>query len=159
MRFLLLIFLFYIFHRVNGQDSSDVIGRWKVAVTDNGVRYDYKTNTYTVSKALRDSLDKWKSSLFNLDDYITWAGSCSNCYFVFKPNGFYQELREAEVRTEGSFQVIPTSSIIKINAKVNDRTVSKKYEYRFVGRRLVLKIPSFFLKENQRIKLELERSN
>lgn len=155
MRLLLFLLFCFLTYESKCQGSTKIIGKWRVVVMDNGVRYDYNTGEYTVSKALEDSLRKWKGPLFDRDDYISWAGSCSDCYFVFKQDSIYQEFRGEYLRSEGSFKLVPKDSIMKIIVKTTNNNVQKEYKYYFSKERLALSMPSFFSKES--IKLELKR--
>lgn len=154
VRILLLISLL-ISTASKGQDTSRLLGRWRVVVMDNGVKYDYKTETHTVSKALKDTLEKHKGGLFDLEDYINWARSCSECYFVFRRDGTYQDYRETNLRSEGTYAV--RDSTIKILLKIGGKNVPKDYKYKFSGSRLVLRMPSIFMKQG--INVELERAD
>ena len=153
--FYFLCFVLFFSIEAVSQTSSNIVGRWQVIVMDNGVRYDYKTDTFLVSKALKDTLEKQNSDFWNVDYYINWAGSCRECYFVFGKDGSYQEYRETDLRSNGTYVVNPADSTIQVVVYVNENRIPKKYKYLFVDQRLSLHIPSFFRKEG--LYLELER--
>ncbi len=157
VRLVSLAFLIIIFQEGRSQNPSEIAGRWRVVVMDNGVKFNYKTETYTVSQKLKDTLNNRKENFFDLDDYINWAASCSNCNFVFLEDGTYQKFRETELRSEGSFSLVSKDSSMNLTIKSGDRNTSKVYQYYMEGERLVLRMPSFFLKEHERITVELEK--
>jgi hypothetical protein len=154
---LLHLILLFISIQTHAQDSSNIVGRWRVVTMDNGVRYDYKSETYTVSQALKDSLHKHKTTFSSLKDYISWANSCRECYYVFKGDSTYQEFRETQLRSVGTFWIIPKDRTIKVLVKVGNKNVPKDYKYEFSKQRLMLEVPSFFRKEG--IILELEHAD
>ena len=159
VRIVFLTILISIFQEGRSQDLSEIAGRWRVVVMDNGVKFNYKTETYVVSQELKDTLNNRKENFFDLDDYINWAASCGNCNFVFLADGTYQEFRETELRSEGSFSLVPKDSSMNLTIKSGDRNISKVYQYYMKGERLVLRMPSFFLKEHERITVELEKTD
>ena len=154
MRTLILFITIFCVNSCHSQDINNIFGKWRVIVMDNGVRYDYKTGEYIISKKLKDSLSKQKDNLFTLDDYINGSKSCSDCYFLFTKEGVYQELRGDMLRTEGTFQQSLKDSTLKIVIKAKDEDISKSYKYFFTNSRLVLSVPSFWTKENYTIELE-----
>ena len=147
---------FVLFLSIKGgcQTSGSIVGRWQVVVMDNGVRYDYKTDTFVVSQALKDTLDKHKSDFFDLEYYVGWAGGCRECYFVFGKDGTYQEYRETELRSKGTYRLSTADSTVRIVVHLEEKRIPKTYKYRFPGERLWLHIPSAFRKEGLAIELE-----
>jgi len=156
MKILSIISVLLLSININAQKSSLLFGQWQVVVMDNGVRYDYKTTNYTISQALSNKL-KVDSNGLELEDYIEWAKSCQNCYFVFMSDSTYSEFREQEIKTEGTFSLNLKDSTINVFKKIGTNIIPVQYKYGYSGQRLILRVPSFFTKED--LLLELEKTN
>lgn len=150
-----LVYIFFILlsSGIYSQDSDSVAGRWQVVVADNGVRYDYQRDSYTVD----DNFRKWltDSTDWSLEDYIEMAKSCPNCYYMFFKDGRYQEIREEEVRYEGVYSVNRKEKMINVILCYNGREYPSQYSYSFVNGRLKMNVPSMQRKDG--IIVELER--
>jgi hypothetical protein len=155
MRFsILLIIFFFGFNYSKAQDSSQFLGRWKVVAMNNGVYYDYKRETYLVDTALSNSLRGRSDSVEVIGDFLDWSRSCPNCFFVFGAGNKYQEYREYDLRSDGTYQLKSKDKQIEVRFMKDGVAKQANYKFSFVGKSLVLFVPSFFIPKDIELTLE-----
>ncbi len=156
MRLFKLVILFTIISNFSkAQDSLQILGKWKVVAVNNGVKYDYKKESYSVDKSLSNSLQgRWDSSKV-IRNFLNWARSCPNCIYVFGPENIYQEYREEDLRSDGTFKLRSNTKQIEVAFLKDNVTKHANYKFNFINENLVLYVPSFFISGD--IELLLER--
>jgi hypothetical protein len=133
-----------------------IAGKWKVVIVNNGIRYNYKTDSFVVSKKFSDSLIGRKDSLEAISLFKSFASQYSDYYFVFNKDGSYQEILNGEIRIEGTFEVDQTKKIINVLLKKAGKEKPAIYKYEFTEPNLKIFLSSYFLKDD--LELTLERT-
>lgn len=153
MNRLALIFCFmHLFFMAKTQDSKHIIGKWQVSAVNDGVYYDYKTGTSTVTAKLTDSLRGKKDSAEIVEMLTSFASQYTNYYFIFTESGKYQEIRNGEIRLEGIYTITNPGKIeLKLKRGNQERFIT--YSFTFLKENLQLLIPGQFNKEELEITL------
>ncbi len=152
--FLFTLFLTMLVPHCSGQDSFKIVGRWRVVGMDNGVNFDYKAESYTVNKSLSNTLCGRLDSAKVVKEFLNWALSCSNCFYIFGSDNSYKEYREEDIRSERSFQLKPGQKKMNVYFLKDGRSKKVTYKYELLNEKLFLYVPSFFIKDKIEITLE-----
>lgn len=143
------------FSFAEGQDLKSFFGKWRVVEIDNGVIYNYDKDKLIVPDSIAISLKGRQDSARVIKNFSSWASSCRNCIYEFSATGIYQELREDELRSEGSYTVDLKEQKIKANFKKDGVNKEVIYPYNWQGKYLIIFVPSFFIPYPIEIRLEL----
>jgi hypothetical protein len=154
-RILVFTFCLFLTGGIYGQDTDLLRGRWQIVVMDNGVRYDYKNETYSVSEGFRKWLRDSTDGFWKLEDFVGFAMSCPRCYYVFGRDGQYQEYREETLRYEGFYTINEKRKQIDVIVCYNGQEYARHYPYTLSKGRLIMTVPSMQRKSG--LDLELER--
>jgi hypothetical protein len=154
-----LTFLFYliIISSVSkAQDSKDFIGKWKIIALNNGVYFNYKIDSSFVTNKFSNSLTGQKDSAESVAMFTSFASQYVDYYFIFDNQGNYQEIRQGDVRTSGTYKVDKDLNKIDITIKRNDKQNLVSYTFNFTKEGLKLFISSGFSTEI--LELTMEKS-
>ena len=121
---------------------------------NNGVRYDYKKESYLVDTSLSNSLLGRSDSAKVISDFLDCSRSCPNCLYVFGAGNKYQEYREENLRSDGTYQLKSKDKQIEMSFIKDGVAKQANYKFGFVGKSLVLFVPSFFIPKDIEITLE-----
>jgi hypothetical protein len=148
------LFLNQLFFHSLAQDSLQFQGTWKVVGLNNGVNSDYKLESYTVNTPFGNSLRGRTDSSRVIADFLNWASSCSNCFYVFGPGNLYKEFREDELRSDGTFRLKAGKQEMDVSF-IKDKTPRiVTYLFAFEKEQLILFVLSFFIKDKLALRLE-----
>ena len=148
------LLLISVYGYCHAQDSLKIIGRWKVIGMNNGVSYNYKKDSYFVTKSLGDKLHGRTDSAKVVADFLNWASSCSNCLYVFGSGTIYQEYRDEDVRSDGTFRIKSGQNEVEVSFIKDGTPKNATYNFKFEKGELILFVPSYFIKKDLELRLE-----
>jgi hypothetical protein len=140
---------------INAQPATSIIGKWKIVSVNNGVDYNYKTDSSFVTKKLLDSLIGRKDSATSIEMLSIFTRQYTDYYFTFDDKLNYQEIRSGTVRVLGTYKV--NTSIHSVEVLYGSGEIKKphNFKYGFDKNNLKLYMASSFGDE---FELTLERT-
>lgn len=149
---LLLVFTFLFFSV--SLKSKSVIGKWRVIAANNGVYYNYKTDSFSVTKQFLNSLVGRKDSAETIEMFESFANRYPNYYFIFVNDGKYQEIRNGEVRIFGTFKVNLSNQNIEATYGNEGKQHPANFRFKFEKGNLRLIVHSDFMEDDLELTLE-----
>ena len=153
-RLILLSFLVFIILSSRAQVFKSITGTWKVIAVNNGVYYNYKTDSMYVTKPFSDSLAGRKDSIETIEMFSSFARQYDDYYFVFDEKGKYREFRAGTLRLEGRYEVNHAHSAIDILVTHNNKEKTIYYRFGFIKSNMRLFVPGPFPETDLELLLE-----
>jgi hypothetical protein len=132
-----LLYLSLLFSVTNGQDTSSIIGIWKiVSVYHEGIYFNLKKDSISLSKE--------KQKLYpNISDQKTIGRNIKmtffNTQFHFKKNGIFNQTIDTSSVVDGLYQDFPLQGLIELTTKNSlNQNVTDKIKYVLKGGLLYL---------------------
>ena len=137
------------------QTQPNIIGKWKIVAANNGVYYDYKTDSSFVTKWLLDSLVGRKDSAITIEMSSSFASQHVDYYFTFDEKGNYQVIRAGKLSVYGQYTLNNTSQTIEVLYGSGEKKRPGSFKFKFEKNKLTLFLSSLM---GEDFELTLERS-
>ncbi|MBS1741628.1 MAG: hypothetical protein JST81_01225 [Bacteroidetes bacterium] len=136
------------------QTSNPILGKWKIVAVDDGVYYNYKTDSMAITKKLQDSLVGKKDSAITVEMLSMFVYQYEDYYFSFDDSFHYQETRSGMIRVSGSYTIDTGTHTVEVLYGSGENRKPHRFKYKCLRDELILSMSSAFGDE---FELTLER--
>jgi len=139
----------------NGQNNTDLTGKWKIVSFNVGIYHNYKTDSTSIPKELQESLKGNSDSLLSISLITGIVQEFGNYYYIFLANRQFQETKDGIIKQEGSYVIDNAKQQITLIVKDKFGGENRQIlNFRMKGETLEFKVPS----EDMDMVFDLEKS-
>lgn len=139
---------------LNAQASNEYLGKWKVVAVNNGVYYNYKTDSSYVTKNFLNTLVGKPDSVETIAMFRSFASQYADYFFTFGSDGKYEELKNGAARVFGTFKVNSSNQNIDVMYGNAGKQHPGNFKFKFEKGNLILFIHNALMEDDLELTLE-----